>query len=165
MRIVFKITKRQLDDVKTQLECQHPFAFERVGFLMCRAGLFEEGGIVVLAHSLHKVADDDYLDDPRAGATMGPHAIRKALQAAYNQQASMFHIHLHAHCGKPHFSRIDSEETARFVPDFWNVQPDLPHGAIVFSEDSAYGRCWIPSHKAPVAISQFDVVGLPTRRL
>jgi hypothetical protein len=96
---------------------------------------------------------------------MGPHAIRKALQTAYNQQASMFHVHLHAHSGRPCLSRVDSAETAKFVPDFWNVQPYLPHGAIVFSKDSACGKCWFPNRQISVDISQFTVVGVPTRNL
>lgn len=165
MKIMFKITKRLLSDVKAQLERPHPFASERVGFLVCRAGQLEDGGVIILTHSLHEIADEDYVDDPAVGATMGPHAIRKALQTAYNQEASMFHVHLHAHSGKPRFSRVDSTETTKFVPDFWNVQPDLPHGAIVFSEDSACGRCWIPNQQIPVDISQFTVVGVPTRKL
>jgi hypothetical protein len=165
MKILFKITKRVLDEVKVQLSRPHLFAAERVGFLVCRVGLLEGGGVAILSHSLHEVADEDYVDDPSVGAMMGPAAIRKALQAAYNQQASMFHVHLHSHNGRPHFSHIDEKETAKFVPDFWNVQPDLPHGAIVFSDDCACGKCWIPGLEAPVDISQFSVVGIPTRKL
>jgi hypothetical protein len=159
------MTKRQLDDAKTRLRRPHPFAYERVGFFLCRVGLLEDGGIVILTHSLYEIADEDYLDDPTAGATMGPSAIRKALQLAYNQRTSMFHVHLHCHSGRPNFSRIDSSETAKFVPDFWNVQPDIPHGAVVLSEDSACGRCWIPNREIPVDISQFGVVGIPMRKL
>ena len=121
--------------------------------------------MVILAHDLHEVADGDYLDDPGVGAMMGPNAIRKALQTSYNCQASVFHVHLHLHRGRPRFSGVDESETARFVPDFWNVQPELPHGAIVFSEDSACGKSWIPGLEAPVDISQFSVVGIPTRKL
>jgi len=165
MRIVFKLTKQLLEEVHAQLERPHPFAFERVGFLLCRVGLLDDGGAVILAHGLHAVADEDYVDDQSVGAMMGPSAIRKALQAAYNQQTSMFHIHVHSHRGRPRFSGIDERETAKFVPDFWNVQPDLPHGAIVFSEDSACGRCWMPGMDAPVDISQFSVVGVPMRKL
>jgi hypothetical protein len=164
MRIVFKLTRRLLEKVHARLEQSHPLAFERVGFLLCRSGLLD-GGVVVLAHDLHEVADEDYLDDPAVGAMMGPNAIRKALQAAYNCQASMFHVHLHLHRGKPHFSGVDETETAKFVPDFWNVQPSLPHGAIVFSEDSACGRCWVPALQAPVEISEFTLVGVPMRKL
>jgi hypothetical protein len=165
MKILFKITERLLGEVKSQLARPHAFASERVGFLMCRVGMLEDVGLIVLSHSLHSVADEDYINDPTVGAMMGPDAIRKALQTAYQQRASMFHIHLHLHEGRPRFSRIDEKETARFVPDFWNVQPELPHGAIVFSDDSACGRCWIPGRKAPVEISQFGVVGIPSRKL
>ncbi len=165
MKIVFKLPNRLLEKVHGRLKRPHPFAFERVGFLVCRAGLLDDGGVVMLAHDLHDIADEDYLDDPGVGAMMGPNAIRKALQISYNRQASMFHVHLHLHRGKPHFSGVDEAETARFVPDFWNVQPELPHGAIVFSEDSACGKSWIPGLEAPVDISQFSVVGIPTRKL
>jgi hypothetical protein len=165
MKVLFKITERLFGEVKTRLARPHPFASERVGFLLCRVGLLENGDLIILSHSLHDVADDDYLDDPSVGAMMGPAAIRKALQIAYQQQASMFHVHLHLHGGRPRFSRVDERETAKFVPDFWNVQPDLPHGAIVFSDDSACGKCWIPGHKTPGEISQFGVVGVPSRKL
>lgn len=164
MKILFRITQQLWGAVQKRLERPHPFAFERVGFLLCRPALLEEGGVVILAHCLHEVADEDYFDDPNVGATMGPAAIRKALQVAYNEQASMFHVHLHGHRGRPGFSRVDSMETAKFVPDFWNVQPDLPHGAIVFSDDSAFGRCWIPGHEDGLDISQFSIAGLPMRK-
>jgi hypothetical protein len=165
MRVLFKATRQLLTEVTKNLERPHAFAAERVGFLICRVGLVEDSGIVVLAHSLHNVADEDYLDDPSVGAMMGPNAIRKALQAAYSLDASMFHVHLHGHSGRPNFSRIDEKETARFVPDFWNVQLQLPHGAIVLSHDSAYGKCWIPGQKVPVEISQFSIVGVPMERV
>jgi hypothetical protein len=164
MKIVFKITTRLLRDLKVQLTRPHAFAAERVGFLLCRVGLLDNAGLVVLAHSLHDVADEDYLDAPTVGAMMGPDAIRKALQIAYQQQASMFHVHLHLHDGRPRFSGIDEREMAKFVPDFWNVQPDLPHGAIVFSDDSACGRCWIPGD-VPADISQFRTVGIPSMKI
>jgi hypothetical protein len=165
MKAIFKITRHLLDETKAQLERPHPFAGERVAFLLCRVGLLDDGGLIVLSHSLHDIADGDYIDDQSVGAMMGSGAIRKALQVAYNRQASMFHVHLHSHRGKPRFSHIDEKETARFVPDFWNVQSDLPHGALVLSEDSACGKCWIPGREAPVEISRFAVVGTPTRKL
>lgn len=48
---------------------------------------------------------------------------------------SMVHVHLQEHRGRPGFSRTDLSENALFVPDFWNVQPNLPHGAVVFRFD------------------------------
>jgi hypothetical protein len=164
MRVIFKITAQLFEETKTLLERPHRFAYERVAFLRCRVGLIDRG-IVILSHSRHDVEDDDYVDDQSVGAMMGPGAIRKALQSAYNEQASMFHVHLHSHRGRPHFSHVDERESARFVPDFWNVQPDLPHGAVVLSDDSACGKCWIPGSAIPVEIAQFSVVGEPTRKL
>ena len=84
----------------------HPFAAERVGFLACRAGRLDGGGIVILAADYDPVADEDYVDDLRVGAMMGPAAIRKALQRAYNDgrgDLSLFHVHMHEHSGLPGF--------------------------------------------------------------
>src|ERR1700675_4538998 len=87
MRILFKITGHLLREVKAQLARPHAFTSERVGFLLCRVGLLDDGGLIVLSHSVHDVADEDYIDDPTVGAMMGPAAIRKALQTAYQRQA------------------------------------------------------------------------------
>ncbi len=165
MKIIFKITEELVKTAISNLSMPHSFAAERVGFFVCRVGALDSHGLVVLAHHLHPVEDGDYLDDPTVGAAMGPAAIRKALQLSFRERAAMFHVHIHGHEGKPRFSRTDSTETARFVPDFWNVQPDLPHGAIVLSKDSAYGRCWVPGFNRTIEISEFVSVGVPMRRL
>jgi hypothetical protein len=162
MRVLFKMQDRLRREVIAALSEPHPFAAERVAFLKCRvsSGVVS---LIILAHEVHHVDDDDYLNDPSAGATMGPAAIRNALQVAYQQDTSMFHVHLHCHTGRPGFSRTDFRESALFVPDFWNVRPALPHGAIVLSEDSGWGRCWYPGHKEPTDITDFSFVGMPMR--
>jgi hypothetical protein len=165
MNILFKIQRELLQSAMANLRRPHAFAAERVGFFICRPANLPEDGVMILAQDFHAVSDEDYLNDPSAGATMGPHAIRKALQTAYNQKASMFHVHIHEHARKPGFSGIDNRETSRFVPDFWNVQPALPHGAIVLSKDSAYGKCWRQGTEKPTEISGFISVGIPMRRL
>ena len=163
MRIRFKITQTLLAFIKEDLATPHQFAAERVGFLSCRVGAAERNGLIILADSYHPVADTDYVDNPEAGATMGPDAIRKALQLAWHNHGSFFHVHIHEHNGTPGFSRIDSVESARFVPNFWHVRPEMPHGALVFSTDSAYGRCWHPGVLQPSEIAEFSFVGSPTR--
>jgi hypothetical protein len=160
--VLFKITAGLRAEVLRSLMRPHLFAAERVAFLKCRVGL-AGSTVVVLAGDLHHVEDEDYVDDPSAGATMGPAAIRKALQVAYRERVSMFHVHIHGHEGTPRFSRTDFHESAIFVPDFWNVQPDLPHGAIVLSFNSAWGRCWHPDHAEPIDIDYFAFVGSPLR--
>ena len=106
--------------------------------------------------------DGDYVDDPSAGATIGRSGLRKALQTAYTEGVSMVHVHLHEHRGRPGFSGTDLRENALFVPDFWNVQPSLPHGAVVFSFDSAVGQCWIPGSSSPSGV-EVAIVGIPMR--
>lgn len=159
MMALFKITGPMLDAVRRDLLRAHEFAAERVGFLSCRVGKLMPSGVVILAHGYHPVADEDYVDDATVGAMMGPAAIRKALQLAYSQQLAMFHVHMHDHSGTPGPSRTDWRETAKFVPDFWNVRPEMPHGAVIVSRDSLSARCWYPGNREPFGITKIAVVG------
>lgn len=156
--IQLKITQQLREEMLQDLARGHPFAAERVGFLSCRPAAMP-GGLLVLGISYHPVADEDYLPDSRVGAMMGPAAIRKALQFAYNHSVSMFHVHVHDHRGVPGFSSTDLKETAKFVPDFFHVQPNLPHGALVLSRDSGIARCWPGFRKPPSWVHKLTFVG------
>lgn len=161
MRVLFKVGDRLLERVRHDLTRPHEFAAERVGFFVCRAASLSPEGVVILAHDYRPLEDEDYVDDPTVGAMMGSSAIRKALEFALNNKAGMFHVHLHEHLGRPRFSRTDASESAKFVPDFWNVRPEMPHGALVVSKDSFYGMCWYPGMAVPTEIAEFVVVGSP----
>ncbi len=160
MKILFKMTSSLLQEVRQDLARPHAFAAERVGFLSCGVAR-SKGGIMVLASQYHPVADQDYIDDQSVGAMMGADAIRKALQLAYGLKRSMFHVHVHEHEGRPWFSSTDLRENRKFMPDFWHVRPEYPHGALVLSMDSAAGLCWVQANRKPIRISDFDVVGRP----
>lgn len=162
MNIELRISQALQRSIHVDLSRRHSFAAERVGFIACASGLLSDGGLVLLAESYLPVADDHYVDDLTTGATMGSTAIRIALQTAYNQPISMFHVHRHEHYGLPQFSQIDFRESRRFVPDFFKVQPHRCHGVIVLSHDSAAGLCWVPGMKEPIAIKKIIVVGQPT---
>lgn len=162
MKIIFKISSKLFKDIQMDLARPHDVAAERVGFVGCPVSDIKNG-LMILAENYYQVADDDYLDDQSVGAMMGPDAIRKALQTAYNHRLSMFHIHSHDHYGTPWFSRLDLRENTKFVPDFWNVQPNFPHGALVFSLDRAAGLCWIPRKKRPFRIDEIVIVGAPMK--
>lgn len=165
MTVRFKMTSDLLRIAMANLRRPHPFAMERVGFFLCRPARLSAGQLDIVAAGFHAVADQDYLHDLTAGAAMGSNAIRKALQICYRQAVSMFHIHIHEHAGKPCFSGTDKRETALFVPDFWHVQPTLPHGALVLSEDSAFGMCWVSNRDEPIEIAAVISVGVPIRNL
>jgi hypothetical protein len=161
MRVIFKVVDQLIEHVRRDLARPHEFAAERVGFLVCRTAELVPEGVVVLAHDYKPVGDEDYVDDASVGAMMGPNAIRKALEFALNNETGMFHVHMHEHIGRPRFSRVDFRESAKFVPDFWNVRPEMPHGALVASKDSLYGMCWYPGVSAPIEIDEFVIVGSP----
>lgn len=161
MNLHFKIQQPLLQSIKQDLGREHPYAYERVGFVSCKIGPSPKSGLVILAHEYHPVEDTDYEQDSSAGAVFGTGAIRKAMQVAYTDAASMFHIHAHPHSGTPRFSKTDLESAYEFVPDFWNVQPNLPHGILVLSNDSMAGLCWVPDSENPAEISKFTIVGVP----
>ncbi len=164
MKIAFKITDALLRVIRSDLKRPHAFAAERVGFIACNAAQLPEEGLIILAKEYHPVADEDYLKDWSVGAMMGPAAIRKSLQIAYSANMSMFHVHMHEHAGVPSFSRVDLKESQKFIPDFWNVQPDLPHGTLLLSHNSAIGLCWTPDKPSIVPITDITITGSPLTR-
>lgn len=158
MNIHFRMTAKLFEELHADLSRPHPHAFERVAFLSARPAAMHHAGLLLVAHALHPVADDDYEPSTTVGALLRGAAFRKVLQYAYNQPVSMFHTHRHEHKGQPRFSQVDLQESAKFVPDFWKVRPQHPHGTIVFSQNSAFGLVWYQAGRAPAPISKFTVV-------
>jgi hypothetical protein len=93
------------------------------------------------------------------GARFSSGALRSALEIAISKEVGIFHVHLHDHPGIPRPSSVDRREWAKFIPCFWNVQPTLPHGALILSSDRIVGWCWYPGRPQPIAMSRFTVVG------
>lgn len=165
MNIVFKITTEMVQSIRADLLRPHPLVHERVGFISCGVGSMRTQGVIVLAHKYYPVDNDDYEEPVAAGTQIGRSAIRKALQIAYTDSCSLFHIHMHLHKGKPFFSKVDDRENSKLIPNFWNVQPDKPHGAIVLSFDGAAGNLWHPNHTDPISIKEIIEIGAPIKRL
>lgn len=168
MRTVFKIPQRLRFDILRDLLRPHPFAYERVGFISCRAAMSTEDTLLILATAYESIPDEEYLDDLSAGAVIGPDAMRRALRLGLNGgrgDASVFHVHHHFGRGIPSFSRIDSRETVNFIPDFFHTAPTMPHGALILSDARACGRVWLAEDARPQAISEIISVGVPTELL
>jgi hypothetical protein len=163
VKVTFKITAQLLASVRADLKRSHPFAYERVGFIV--AGLAScAGGVLILAREYRPINDDDYLRDPTVGAMMGPDAIRKAQEWALFQGHAIFHVHTHGGFDMPGFSGIDLRENAKFVPDFLKVAPQNIHGAIVLSHDAAAGQFWQSRESRSETIDEFLEVGVPLRK-
>lgn len=165
MKVFVRITRALLEEIREDLSREHPFAFERVAFVSCNVAAQGDGVVLILVSNLHPIADSDYEPDPTVGAMLGPGAFRKALQYAYSNSVAMFHIHCHAHLGMPTFSPIDLRESAKFVPDFWKVQPRFPHGTFLLSHDSMTGLTWLPQARRPAVVSKLRVIGNPIEEI
>ncbi|HXU21056.1 MAG TPA: hypothetical protein VN788_10780 [Verrucomicrobiae bacterium] len=164
MNIHFKLTTSMHRQILDDLRRTHPFAAERAAFIGCKPSR-SRTGILLLAHTYIPLWDEQYVNDQRFGCVFNSEAMRNAMQFALQSDASMFHVHLHEHVGPAWFSRTDLRESQCFVPDFWNVKPQLPHGALVLSADAAAGLCWYPGQPIPARITQISSIGYPSRLL
>lgn len=162
MNIRFKITSALLATIRIDLRRPHPFAHERVGFIV--AGLAAaHNELLVLAREYRPVRDDEYLADPSVGAMMSAQAIRRARQCAMDERAAIFHVHTHGGRGIPGFSGVDTRENAKFIPNFVSVAPQCVHGAIVLSDTAAFGQIWLGRAAPQPFIAAFSEVGMPIR--
>jgi hypothetical protein len=160
MKIHLRLLQSLLQEIRTDLARTHPFAYERVGFLTCSAA-YGGDDLLLLGQRWHVVADDDYINDPRAGATIGGHAFRQVLQLIHRIPQTLLHVHVHDHRGPPCFSRTDERSMREFVPGFFNACSTYPHGALVLSQDSGLGSVWLGSSSTPHSIDRIDVIGVP----
>jgi hypothetical protein len=158
MNIIFRATDDFVEAVRKDLIRPHAFAHERIGFITIRVAAASES-LVLLADNYYPVADEDYIDDPGVGARIGQEALRKALNLALLNPVGVFHVHMHMLPSHRHwFSRVDLSEQLNFVPDFFKVRSDMPHGALVLSPRSAAGLAWTaPNSTTP--IGEFNFVG------
>lgn len=163
MKIHMRLQQNLLKEIHDDLARPHSFAYERVGFLTCSAA-YAGNDLLILSQGWHPVADDDYIDDPRAGATIGGRAFRQVLQYIYRVPQTLMHVHIHDHRGPPRFSRTDERSMREFVPGFFNACSTYPHGALVLSQDSGFGCVWLHPKSPPVSVDRLDVVGVPLQR-
>lgn len=158
MNFLFRATAPFMTAVRRDLVRPHQFAHERVGFITVKAAAGADH-VALLAQDYFPVDDGDYVNDRTVGAMIGQEALRKSLDLALLNPVGVFHVHMHL---LPEqrlwFSRIDLSEQRKFVPDFFKVRPEMPHGALVLSPQSAAGIVWTHSHDAQ-PIGEFDTVG------
>jgi hypothetical protein len=161
LNITIRMTRALWAEMQSDLNRDHPFAAERVGFLFAEAAMLPAGALLLLPTTWSPIRDQDYLDDSSAGATIGPAAFRQVLQSTYRAPMSLLHVHRHEHPGRPGFSRKDTESMKQFVPGFFNACRTRPHGAVVLSHDSATGALWPHAAATPHVVSRFELVGRP----
>jgi hypothetical protein len=161
--IHLRIPSALYERVSADLKRPHPIAAERVGFLYFRPDVNGPAMTMLLAVGYWAVPDEQYVPDYSVGAKIDSAAIRKAMQHALTTGLGAFHVHEHDWPGQPGFSSIDDRESAKLMPSFKGVVPDVPHGALVFGRDGICGKAWFGSKPKPMKLSRVSVVGFPMR--
>jgi len=149
MKILLRTDRDFMTHMRDDLARPHDFAVKAT---------FALDHLVLLADQYFPVADDDYVRDYRFGAVIGQNALRTALEFALLNPVGMFHVHPHFFSGRLWFSGADLREQQKFVPDFFSVRENLPHGALVLSRTEAAGRVWL-SRTDVRTIDEFDIMG------
>jgi hypothetical protein len=162
MRAVFKMHSSLGHSIRIDLKRRHEFAYERVGFIACRAAKIPHG-ILVLAQSYVPLEDHCYARDHSVGARITSSAIRGAMQLSLDSGFSMFCVHMHEHFGIPRPSEIDIDAGKRLMPDFFGVTSWMPHGIIILSDDQAFGMCWLARESEPISFETISTSGAPIR--
>ena len=160
MTTTIRIPLALVSSMRFDLRRPHGFAFERVGFLFCQHAALEAESIAI-GFRYTPIRDDQYIRDDNVGARFDSSSIREAMQIALSERVVVLHVHLHEHAGAPTFSRTDTREMKALIPCFVNVQPELPHGALVLSSDSACARFWSSEGLDGTSPDRIVFVGMP----
>ncbi len=158
--ITLRITETMMSLVRSDLIREHPFAYERVGFLFLRQGSCDKG-MLLIATSYSSVPDDQYIRDLTVGARINVNAIRNAMQRIMDTGEDVLHVHLHAQKGVPAFSQVDLDGLKQLIPSFQKVCLDGIHGAAVLSADNVSAIVWHPKEKSIFAVNKISIVGFP----
>ena len=161
MNFKLRAASRFFDDVRRDLARPHPFAFERVGFVYARESPIDAGASLLLPFAYAPVADDHYIPEEGVGACISGDAIREAMAFVLNEDACVFHTHMHENAGTPRFSRVDVRNYPGVVRAFQNARPQRPHGALLLSKDAAVTRIWPVGSDQPLTAGIVVSVGRP----
>jgi hypothetical protein len=161
IRIPAECYMAALDD----LHRAHPFAAERIGFFSTAFGSTDRDGVVVCVTRYHAIPDEDYVDDPCAGARINSKAIRSSLQRILDEKSGQLHVHLHWHLGIPRPSMMDNRELPPFVKSMVAAANNQVHGGLILSRDSGSATLWLPGNSKPRPSARISVVGFPMRFL
>jgi hypothetical protein len=163
MKISIKLKGSLYDEMIRDLMRQHPFASERVGFVLGRMGSLANGSMILL-NRYHSIPDDQYIDDPTVGARIGSGAMTWAMQATYYGRAAregVFHVHLHDCDGPTGMSRTDRSEIPSLIPGFQSVSRDAAHGILILSRNHGSSWVWLPGSKESQSVDTINVIGVP----
>ena len=160
MRIEMKIHGRFLDHVINDLRRPHEYAYERIGFIFVKTGVINNKDTILLPSYYMPIPDKHYIPDSTVGARYNAAAIRNVMQRVLDTGEGAFHVHEHSKM-LPAFSRDDIENQNRLIPAFRNVGTKSIHGAILLTEDTLSGLCWLPGETHPRNMPAIKIIKKP----
>lgn len=158
MNIEFRFPRALFESIKRDLDRPHAIAYERVGFVFCKAA---GNGQIIIATDYEPVEDTNYIEDEYVGAKINSTAIRRAMQRCLDTGAGIFHVHAHIGRGAPAFSSVDERSLFEMIPTFQSLASEISHGALLLSEDSCIAAIWSPGKTQPFLTSKVSLVGFP----
>ena len=163
MSCVVRVPEALTERVRADLRRPHPFAFERVGFLHARVSRVDNSNWLVLPYAFYAVPDGQYIRDDLVGARIDGASIRTQMERALESGVTVVHVHLHEHRGRPRFSSTDREGHGPLLRALHNAESNVPHGAMVLSQDSAIAVFRTPGDDSLRLASKIAIVGRPLR--
>lgn len=161
MTIHLKIPRELYTEIKDDLNRKHEYAYERVGFVFGKVGVINKNNQIVILSQYLTVADKNYIDDPRVGASINSEAIRIVLQKALNEASCVFHVHTHSWKGKPELSSSDIKGIIPLLPSFFAINPSGIHGILLLSQDSVAAWILLSNSNNITRISRISIIGYP----
>jgi len=165
MKVSIRIPAACYSAALDDLHRAHPFAAERIGFFSTAFGTAGRDECVVCVTRYHPIPDEEYVDDPGAGARINSKAIRSSLQRILDEKSGQLHVHLHWHSGIPRPSFMDHRELPPLVKSMVAVASNQVHGGLILSRDAGSATLWLPGHAKPQVSTRISVVGFPLRLL
>lgn len=146
-KLRFKINKAIHLQMLEDLQREHPFAYERVGFLFTTSKKLQDNTVIILAKEFIPVDDIHYIEDNNVGAKINSNAIRKAMQRIMENNEGCFHVHLHNHMGVPSPSFTDNKSLPDVVESFANISQNQANGILILSKNSFYASIKLDNEK------------------
>jgi hypothetical protein len=123
---------------------------EGAAFVLC--GESRSGdGVKLMAHSVHAIADEDYLRREFDGLSIASRALMRITKIARQEGLSVLFAHSHPG-GFAEFSQQDDREEELLMPFLQSRVPGRIHGSIVMTPSFIFGRLYCPQ--------QLDVQGI-----
>lgn len=151
-----KLTKALHSRILKDLDRSHPFALERVGYILCNHR--DASKIKLVAFDYVPISDDFYIDDPECGARFSGEAIRLGMSLALEKNCCVLHVHTHEFGVSP--SITDMEELPGVAQSIRNVCPSKTHGWLILSNTKVCGEIIQPAGEM-LKLKNLTVVGFP----